>query len=786
MTALMEAAMHLAHAGLSVVPVDPKTKKATREWKAYQTRRATEAEIRDWFPDAGAIAMICGAVSGNAEAIDFDQRAEVYARWAEMVEEDAPGLVARLHHQRSQSGGRHAIYRCEVVVPGNTKLARRPREGASPTVLVETRGEGGYILVAPSPGYEPLDGVALIDLPVITAEEREVLIRCARGFDEVADERQHGGDQSRGDGDGLRPGDDFNRRGDVRALLQKYGWTPGRVVGGNEQWRRPGKTTGKSASLQTEAPGLLYVFSANAAPFQRDTAYTPFSVCAILEHGGDYSAAARALAEQGYGTRSEDARPDGASGHSNRRVEEYLAAAGLDGLADGADLDAVLAALARLREELRGTSPAVRAMVREAAIRRLKELGFRSPAKTADEAIGKAERVEEMQGAAVVCEDAAPWPEAIDGAALLDAITSWLLDYVSLPAHAEVFLALWLVHTHAIDAADVTPYPALSSPTKKCGKTTLLRLLAQAAARPLTTANISSAALFRTIEKYAPTLFIDEADTVFRPAAAGGNDDLRCIMNAGFERGASVLRVAGESLEPRAFRVFCPKAIALIGTLPPTLQDRSVDVRMDRKSKVQRLRRARRAVIRKEGHELARKAARWARDNVAGLRDVLPALPEALDDRAQDIWEPLLAIAEAVGGAWVGKAQAAAEALSGSRTEDEAGLLVLSDLRDFFATLDRAPTETILDYLHGLQERRWGAWHRGGKKMRPDGLADLLKPFGIRPRTIRLENGGTPKGYLAAQFREAWTRYLLPLASDAPNPLDDAQGPPEGGYEEVI
>jgi hypothetical protein len=141
---LLDAARRLVLAGLSVIPVEPKTKRAAlSEWKPYQARRATEEELRTWFPKATALALICGAVSGNAEVIDFDQKAEVYDRWAEMAEAEAPGLVARLYRQRSQSGGRHVLYRCAGPVPGNTKLARRPREDKEPLVLVETRGEGG-------------------------------------------------------------------------------------------------------------------------------------------------------------------------------------------------------------------------------------------------------------------------------------------------------------------------------------------------------------------------------------------------------------------------------------------------------------------------------------------------------------------------------------------------------------------------------------------------------------------------------------------------------------------
>lgn len=199
----------------------------------------------------------------------------------------------------------HVIYRCPgCEVPGNRKLAVRPvpaEDEKGATVidgvphklkpLIETRGEGGYFLCAPSPGYEVVAG-SLLELPVITPAERAVLIRAAESLTEYLPEAHRPSAPARGS---ERPGDVFNREGDVGALLERHGWALVESRNGQERWRRPGKSTGTSATLQSDGARLLYVFSSAAAPFEARRAYSPFAVLALLDFGGDFSAAARSL-----------------------------------------------------------------------------------------------------------------------------------------------------------------------------------------------------------------------------------------------------------------------------------------------------------------------------------------------------------------------------------------------------------------------------------------------------------------------------------------------------------
>ena len=293
---LASEARRLAESGLSVLPAKLAEKRpAVHGWKRYQTVPGTPDQVSQWCDNAGvdAVCIVCGNVSGGVEMIDFDQQAVAYGGWAEMIPGD---LLERLVVERSQSGGKHVVYRHEGEPVGNRKLAERvDSETGEIQTVIETRGEGGLFLCSPSPGYE-LEQGDLADLPVLTADERETLIRSAMSLT-TAPQKPVGTRTASGDTN-TRPGDDFNARGDIRPILRQRGWTLIRP-GENEQWRRPGKSKGSlSATLRD---GVFYVFSSNAAPFEPGTAYAPFAVYAMLTHDGDFERAARFLRAKGYG-----------------------------------------------------------------------------------------------------------------------------------------------------------------------------------------------------------------------------------------------------------------------------------------------------------------------------------------------------------------------------------------------------------------------------------------------------------------------------------------------------
>ncbi len=336
---MLDIALDYLRSGLCVLPARLSEKRpALAGWKQYQRRRPTEQQVRTWFADAPPVCVLTGAVSGHLEMIDFDHGGELYERWRELAGTESPGLVDRLAIERSQSGGRHVIYRCVGPVPGNRKLAQRTLvvESAEPVViagkryvprrvgdrfeitctLIETRGEGGLFLCDPTPEYR-LEQRSLITLPVLTESERGVLIEAACLLNETIPPVTRAPARMLGVG---RPGDDFNERGDVREVLRRHGWEL--VRGGeNEYWRRPGKEQGWSATLRGN---VLYVFSSNAAPLEPDRAYAPFTAYTLLEHAGDFAAAATALRNAGYGQPADDADVDLShlvcNGHAHRPV----------------------------------------------------------------------------------------------------------------------------------------------------------------------------------------------------------------------------------------------------------------------------------------------------------------------------------------------------------------------------------------------------------------------------------------------------------------------------------
>ncbi len=313
----LEMALARLRAGLCVLParLDPKMPALAR-WKTFQGRLPTESQVRTWFPDDRPMCIVAGAVSGQLEMIDFDAGGEAFDAWAELVRTEVAGLLERLVIEQSPSGGRHVVYRCQFGVSANMKLAQRQiitpnsdpitlygktyvpcrrADGRFEVILalIETRGEGGLFLCDPSPGYRLVQG-DFTAIPDITEPEREMLLGAAWSLDELPPVAapEPGGGEPCG-----RPGDVFNERGDVRAVLERHGWSCVRR-GENEYWRRPGKETGWSATLKG---GVFYVHSANAAPFESSRGYSAFGVYARLEHNGDFAGAAAALRGQGFG-----------------------------------------------------------------------------------------------------------------------------------------------------------------------------------------------------------------------------------------------------------------------------------------------------------------------------------------------------------------------------------------------------------------------------------------------------------------------------------------------------
>jgi hypothetical protein len=351
----------------------------------------------------------------------------------------------------------------------------------------------------------------------------------------------------------------------------------------------------------------------------------------------------------------------------------------------------------------------------------------------------------------------------LSGAEILDRLVGFIRRFVALSYVQAVMVALWVIHTHAIDAADCTPYLHIKSVEKRSGKTRLLEVLALLVARPWLTGRVSAAVLVRKTADEQPSLLLDESDAAFK-ADKEYAETLRGSLNAGFRRGGvtSLCVGQGANLSYRDFPVFSPKAIAGIGRLPDTIADRAIPIELRRRAPGEDVERFRQRKVEPEAVPLHSAAAAWAEANLRALAEAEPELPDELDDRAQDIVEPLLAIAEAVGDEWPDRARRAAVALLTGEQRDDAeslGVRLLRDIREVFdgEGKDRLSTNTILEKLHGADEAPWGSLR--GEPLDARGLARLLKPYGITPKKLR-EGDQTFKGYQRAFFEDTWSRYL--------------------------
>jgi hypothetical protein len=398
-------------------------------------------------------------------------------------------------------------------------------------------------------------------------------------------------------------------------------------------------------------------------------------------------------------------------------------------------------------------------------------------------------RPSDEEVAALIRESFREAPTRTELAWLLDDLAPFVRRYVVMSAEQADAIALWIVHTELVDAFDVTAYLAVTSPEKRSGKTTLLEALELLLRTPLPTANISDAALFRAVRELSPTLLFDEVDAIFGPKTRD-REDLRGMLNAGYRRGAVVYRMGGPKMTTLGpFPVFGAKAFAGIGDcLPDTITDRSIVIRLKRRARSETVERFRRRSVTPEAATLRDRIVAWAPSEKDALSQARPALPDELDDRAQDVWEPLLAIADLAGGTWPARARRAALALSGAeqREDESLGVRVLADVYRVFENrgADRLATSALLDELHGDEEGPWASYGRAQKPLKAAQLGRLLRPFGIHSRTLRYDDGTQSKGYLRESFESEWERYVTPVSRSEPSQRPNPHGYAENDHSE--
>lgn len=363
-------------------------------------------------------------------------------------------------------------------------------------------------------------------------------------------------------------------------------------------------------------------------------------------------------------------------------------------------------------------------------------------------------------------------PDQHDGAVILDAVCAAITRYVILPSDdAAAAVALWIAATHAQPAWAHAPRLVIKAPEKRCGKSRLLDLVEALCCQPLITVNASPPAIYRSIgSDDPPTLLIDEADTIFGSDNAKTNEDLRGLLNAGHQRHRPALRYDAARQQVEQIPTFAMAALAGIGAMPDTIEDRAVIIRMRRRAPGETVAPYR---IRRDGpalRTLADQLNRWLRAHLPDLEAAEPTMP--VEDRAADTWEPLVAVADLAGGAWPDRARRTVLALSAATSD--AGQMstrtrLLADIRTAFALLGTPPAVPTGELLKVLNDDPEAPWQSAGPAgLTGKRLGDLLRDFEITSETIRFQVGQA-KGYQRAAFEDAWARYC-PTTATPPVP----------------
>lgn len=358
-----------------------------------------------------------------------------------------------------------------------------------------------------------------------------------------------------------------------------------------------------------------------------------------------------------------------------------------------------------------------------------------------------------------------------DLAAVLNMVVAILRTYVWFPRREQAHaVALWIVHTFCIKAAWTSPRLSIRGPSMRCGKTRLLEVLEVLVFEPLSTINMTPAVLFRLVGASPRTVLLDEVDTIFGPKA-GGNEELRGLIDAGQRRGGKVYRLEGDTAKgfhAVELPVFGTVALTGIGRLPGTIEDRSIIIELARKQRRNKVLRFRADRAARRCEEARMRLAAWALRHVDDLTDADPELPEELSDRAQDGWEPLLAIADAAGGKWPERARAAAKALMARDAVDDSDpLVLLGDIRASFEARgwpETVFTTELITDLTGMEEAPWAAFRKGAG-VTPRDLAKMLKDFNVEPAPL-WQGARQRRGYRRSAFADAWLRYLDPVTVD--------------------
>jgi putative DNA primase/helicase len=764
---IVEAALDYASGGVRILPVNPHTKKPMiKDWPNAAT--TDPATIRAWWakrPDA-----LIGAATGAGSdfwAVDLDNKPEKNGIKAFAELEAKYGKVPKTWRTQTPSDGRHLLF----DMPDGVAIRSRASDIAPGVDTRGGRADGsstGFVILPPSrradgKSYQPLDYSDAFwtigrDLPAAPDWLLFLAIFSTRQRKQLGTIGIEGAEAFQG-----APPREWQGLADA-AYAKAWG-------GSNAETGQP--LTAESADrvvkyIVAGINGALVELSA-AGVGEREK---HLNLSGLAIHSLLSGARVRGVDAQQLATIEADAK------------QRYLAVSDFPAfrLGEAITKDQVLAKWGHTKEDaeprelwrIGGASELEQEVERLAGLHPL-EYGrlrtetakhFKLTVKILDDAVKAKRRELKTTEHGTFLQDPEPWPDPVDGEQLLAELVDTIKAHVVMPSLGAEAVALWVLFAHAHDAFEVSPILAISAPERECGKTSLMNVIGALVPKPMPTSNISTAAVFRAVEKYRPTVLIDEADTFLDEKA-----ELQGVLNSGHVRqSAFTARLVGDDHDLKMFSTWAPKAIAKIRELPDTLRSRSVVIRLRRKlgrEKVKRLPKG----DNEELTTLRRKAFRWAQDNIEAIRHCKPDVPAGLENRAADNWEPLLAIADVIG--WSDIAEAAALGLSGKANADDAdatkSVALLSDIRvvfeeqdaEFFdeQDADRLSPTVLLRALQGLEESLWLDIGYG-RPLTTHVLAKMLQPFGIKSR-----RSDDARYYLKAHFTEAWQRYLTPAAT---------------------
>lgn len=353
-------------------------------------------------------------------------------------------------------------------------------------------------------------------------------------------------------------------------------------------------------------------------------------------------------------------------------------------------------------------------------------------------------------------------PDSAKGADVLDAVAEFIDRFVAFPSqHHLVVVTLWAAMTHALEAFHTTPRLALLSPEPESGKTTVLEVLDQLTADPMSMINPTPASLFRSVEHGPRTLLIDEADNLLAPGPGSALKEVQALLNTGYKRGAKVPRCVPPAYVVREIPVFAPVGLAGLGELPPALATRSITIRMQRRLPEEVVQRFIPHRCEEDGARLRAALRQWLTSALEELAAADPDFPEGIADRQAECWEPLLAIADAAGGRWPGLVRRACSFLATDRggTSGSSGIALLRAVRRVWEQAGEPEKMRSSNLVEAVDKIPSPEWRPHFTAIDEKWLAAKLKPYGVAPTKYR-EGDKTMRGYKRSELQEAFARYL--------------------------